>query len=373
MEESHNGSNDSHPINADVVAEFAEMHNTTTAVVDAVLTAAQDDLSHYVAEIREDASQTVAEDESTLVVLDGGHLWNDVAKEIRNDIDADEHVLNSLSSILGGTHDRQFKSFGGRKLTGYGKQQAVNALSTADGVFIQKAEPEDSAGDVDVAWRIRHDLGYKQPFNYNAEAIATVTGDKGTLKITRTYCAIPDDMTDEDRDAIIVDSEARHVESDTLVDERRETWSMSKQLYETGGRRDQYDSALREWVYANHTGDFGAEYDLLDDALATCDECGAFPEHDAGVYVDQRPTNNFAPDRKDTLCNHCRANFLAEHTMLSQQEAEVYALKESGLSHSATADALDISKSQVGTVFARIFDKKLATAERTVELVKPLH
>lgn len=370
MEEATQTTTVRHPINAEIVADVAEEYDVDADVIDTVLTAAQDDLAEFVDDMRDDASQNVAEDESTLVLLDGGHLWTDVANAIGADLDAPEHVRENASMILGAAHDRQFKSFEGRALTGFDEQRAVNALSAADAVFINKPEAEDSYGDVDVEWRIRHDVGYEQPFHYVAEATATVTGELGTLEITRTYRALPDDTSGEDHDAIHVDSEARHVDSDTLVNEYTETWSIDKQLSGTRNR-DAFDSDLRAWVYANHTTDFEVEYEAIKETVPLCDNCNAFPAHDSGVYVSQRPTKQFNPGRKDTLCNLCRATFVAEHTMLSRQEAEVYALKESGLSHRETGEALAISKSQVGTIVGRINDKR-KRAEQTVNYVPEL-
>ena len=92
-------------------------------------------------------------------------------------------------------------------------------------------------------------------------------------------------------------------------------------------------------------------------------DCGAFEEHDGGVYVDQRPTYGFNPARKDTLCNHCFAAGITDATLLSRQEAEVQALKNSGLSHTEVSDSLGVERSTVGTIVGRISDK----AERAIE------
>lgn len=52
-----------------------------------------------------------------------------------------------------------------------------------------------------------------------------------------------------------------------------------------------------------------------------------------------------------------RAEALVETTALKRREAEVYALKEQGLSHAEIADELEISKSTVDEYSRRINDR----------------
>lgn len=124
------------------------------------------------------------------------------------------------------------------------------------------------------------------------------------------------------------------------------------------------------------------ENDDSENMVGPCAECAEMISADSEAYpsdhvkVDQRSTRQFDPSTPDTLCNHCYASLLTELTKLSQQEAEVYALIESGLTHRQVAAALgSVSRSQVGTVMGRVKDKRSKAeqereqAKRTAELI----
>lgn len=63
-----------------------------------------------------------------------------------------------------------------------------------------------------------------------------------------------------------------------------------------------------------------------------------------------------------------RAEYLVEHTALKRREADVYALKEQGLTHAEIAERLDLSKSTVDEYSRRINDR-VARAQATLEEV----
>lgn len=365
------------PISETIVEDVADEYDTDAETVRAILNTAQEGMEQFIGEYRE--SQVVAETDEFLITLSEWG-FKEEAKDVAQEIDADldTHVEAELTSILSQAHHAAFGSTAIRMITGFDRDEVAGATSASYPRIIRK--PDDSnptTGDVDVTFRIQYDHGYKQPHHFVARARATVEGDHGTLQIERTYKALADDNADEPRYQITVSSEAHHVESDTLVNDYVETWSLKEQIAGDILTLDRYDHRLRWWVHQNHTGDFEQEYRDMRDSIETCQECGAHTDHDAGIHVTQRASNQFDPSTPDVLCNHCYAAFLEESTTLSQQEAEVYALKDAGLTYSQIADSHGgVSRSQVGTVMGRVKTKRekaeeeLQTAKRTSELIQ---
>lgn len=368
------------PIAENIIDDIAHEYDTDAKTVREILDTAQEDMAQFTAEYRE--QQVVAETDELLITLSEWG-FKEEAKAVRQQIgiELDEYLEDELSAILSNAHHAAFSSVAIRSVTGFGRDEVSAATSAAYPRIIRKPDgAKPTTGEVGVEFRIQYDHGYVSPFHFVAHTRATVEGDHGTLEIERTYEALPDDNSDEPRDGIAVSSEAHHVESETLVNDYIESWSLSEQLSSDLVTINRYDDELRYWVYANHTADFEQEYRDMVDSIQICQECGAHPDHEAGFHVDQRASNQFDLSSPDVLCNHCYAAFLAESTTLSQQEAEVYALKDSGLTYSQIADAQkSISRSQVGTVMGRIKKKRekaedeLQTAKRTAELIHTGH
>ena len=359
------------PISDDVIESVVEDmdYDVGPETVRTILDAFQADASEAIDLYRESPSRVVAEDADVLVTLS---KW-DYSDEIDQLLDGrfDELAANALGvdpsirrevvfQAVSYAHHSEFESAQGRTLTGFPKQDVTGATATQYPRVLRKPdEAKPATGDQDVSYRIRYEHGYERPWNFVAHADATITGDMGTLRIERGYRAIPDDDSDEEPNVVHVWSESTHVESHTLVSDYNDTFTFDEfgVNSEQKGRVDQFDADLRYGVYQNHTADFEVEYEQLDDVIQSCEECGAFEEHDGGVYVDQRSTYGFNPPRKDTLCNHCFADLVHEITLLSRQEAEVHALKDSGRSYSEISDTIGIERSTVGSVIGRISDK----------------
>lgn len=368
------------PISDDIVGDVADEYDLDTDTVRDILDTVQEGMEPFISEYRE--QQVVAENEDLLITLSEWG-FKEEAKAAREEIDADlnEWVEDELATIISKAHHAAFRSASFRTLTGFSEQDVTGATSAAYPRIIRKSDDaKPTTGDVDVEYRIQYDHGYQSPFHFVARARAAVEGDYGTLRIERTYRAIPDDTSEESTDEIHVTSESHHEESETLVNDYTETWSLNKQFPNKTGRIDEYDDDLRQWVYDNHTADFEQEYRDMRDSLDICQECGAYPDSENGIHVEQRPTNQFDPSTPDMLCNHCYGGFLTEATTLSNQEADVYALKESGLSHAQVADALGgLSRSQVGTVMGRVKEKRqkaedeVEQAKRTSELIQEVY
>lgn len=362
------------PIPEDIVEDIADNYGHDPELVKDLVETSQADMEEAFEEYRD--ATVIAETESLMVVLSKFHFREEAKWAIKQiEADVDDSLEEDLPSILSEVHHRAIKLGAVRAITGYSSQETTNALSANYPRIIRKPEKaKPTTGSVDVEYRIQYEHGYQAPFHFVARASADVEGEYGTLRIKRTYRAIPDDNSDEDRNEIHVTSEATHVESDTLVADWTDTWSLDDEIHTGPGRIDEYDHALRHWVYENHTADFEVEYEAIERTIQICDECGAYPS--AHVKVEQRPINQFDPSIPDTMCNHCYAEFLAGLTMLSQQEAEVYALKESGVSHRQVSESLpNVSESQVGTVMGRVRNKKAKAeeereqAKRTAELI----
>lgn len=357
------------PIATEIVADIADDFATDSETVQEIVDAAQELWAHDFDLNREQF--VVAETEEIIITLSEWG-FSEEADQLLGDygptLDINGALEDDLGAILSQAHHAAFDTAAVRSITGYDRQQVTGATSANYPRIIRK--PEDAkptTGAVDVDYRIQYEHGYERPYNFVARATATVSGDYGTLEIERTYRGCPDDNADESRDEIHMSSEARHVESDTLVNDAIETWSIEEQLPPKRGRVIPGDDDLRRFVYENHVGDIEQEYEAIRDTIHICEECGAYPSDH--VKVEQRPTYNVDPSVPDSMCNHCYASMLTEITALSQQEAEVYALKESSLSHSQIADALGgLSKSQVGTVMSRVRDKQ-SQSERTAELI----
>jgi DNA-binding CsgD family transcriptional regulator len=365
------------PISDDVIESVAEDmdYDVDPDTVRTILDAFQTDASEVIGLYREGDSRVVAEDADVLVTLS---KW-DYSDEIDQFLDGrfDELAADALGvdpsirrevvfQAVSYAHHSEFESARRRSLTGFPKQDVTGATATQYPRVLRKPdEAKPAAGDQDVWYRIRYEHGYERAWNFVAHADGTVTGDMGKLRIERTYRAIPDDDSDEEPNVVRVWSEVTHVESHTLVSDYNDTFTFDEFGVDSDqkGGVDQFDADLRCGVYQHHTADFEVEYEQLDDVIQSCENCGAFGDHNGGVYVDQRPSYSFNPARKDTLCNHCFAAGITDATLLSRQEAEVQALKDSGLSHTEVSDTLGIERSTVGSVISRISDK----AERAIK------
>lgn len=322
--------------------------------------------------------RVVAETDELLITLSEYHLRNET-DEVAYEFDLDDELAHDAANIASRAHHEMFKSTEIKRIMGYSDQDATGALSTKYPRIIRKPEHEQPADNVE--YRIQYERGYDRPYHFVARANATVDGEYGTLKIDRTYRAIPDGDSDADRDAITVVSETTHEESDTLVQDHVDEFSIDEQLRVTESPTappiTEETPKLRNWIFENHTADFEFEYEQIEKTVPICDECGAYQsEH---VHVEQRSTKQIDPSIPDTMCNHCHAELLAGLTMLSQQEAEVYALKESGVSHRQVEESLpNVSESQVSTVMGRVRSKKAKAAkereqaQRTIDLVRDI-
>lgn len=360
------------PISDDTIEAVAEDmdYDVGPDAVRSIVDAFQTDASQVIGLYREGDSQVVAEDEDVLVTLSK----YDYGEEIDQFLDGrfDELAADALGvdpsvrrevifQAISYAHHGAFGSAHYRTLTGFSEQDVTGATSASYPRVIRKPdEAKPTAGDLDIDYRIQYDHGYEHPWNFVGRASATIHGDMGTLPIKRTYRAIPDDDGDW-ANVVQISSKTAHTETETPVDESIDEFTLEEFGVETGhkGRVDQFDSDLRYAVYENHTADFEAEYEQLDDVIQTCEECGAFEDVNNGVHVNQRqrPSYGFNPARKETLCNHCFADFVDATTLLSRQEAEVHALKHSGCSHREVSTALNMDQSTVGTVVRRISEK----------------
>lgn len=311
----------------------------------------------------------VYEDETRIVWLEPGYVWGDVADEIAPGEDRD------VRGVLVASHDAQFRRDRGK--WHWTDRDITDALGASDAVLVAKPDPDDEFGSgddaLDAEWTIAYGQDRRAPFNFNAVATLELAGDHGTLRVERTYRALPDHNSAEPRDEAVASTTLRHVESDDLLDDHTDRFSVPRVVDAT---TDQFDAGLRQWVRNHHLADPEAEYQVVAETVLLCQECDAYPEPDAGIHVEQRPTRQFGGDAADVVCNHCYAAFLADATLLSDQEAQVYALRESGLSYSDIANAIDgVSRSQVGSVMGRV-ERKVETAgeqrmvaDRTLELV----
>ena len=97
--------------------------------------------------------------------------------------------------------------------------------------------------------------------------------------------------------------------------------------------------------------------------MTDCVHCDATDDEEHGVLVGLHGHDS------ETTCNVCRADYLHEHTTLSQREADVAALKQiAGASHSRIADLLGIDKSTVDEYSRRINSKAHEAATTADEL-----
>lgn len=358
------------PIATEIIEETADRFGTDSETVQEIVDETQ---VLWAIDIDLNREQLVIGENEDIMITLSEWSFNEEANQLLEDfgptLDIDEELEDEVSSILSHAHHAAFDTAAIKSIVGYDSQDVTGATSTQYPRIIRKpVDAKPTTGAVDVEYRIQYEHGYKQPFYFVVQAHATVTGEYGTLNIERTYRAIPDGHADEPNDELRVSSDAHHVESDTMVNGWIETYSLSDQFPHKRGRFQEDDDDLRRLVYDNHTANFEQEYRDMQHSINICEECGAFPDgHD--VHVEQRSTNLFDQSVPDEMCNHCYAQLLTEMTALSTQEAEVYALKESGLSHRQVADSLGgLSKSQVGTVMGRIRDKK-EQSERTAELI----
>lgn len=97
--------------------------------------------------------------------------------------------------------------------------------------------------------------------------------------------------------------------------------------------------------------------------MSECVHCGAADDEQHGIIV------GLLGDANETVCNVCRADWLAEDTTLSRREAEVAALKQlTGASHSRIAKILEIEKSTVDEYSRRLRVKAQTAAVTADEL-----
>jgi len=97
--------------------------------------------------------------------------------------------------------------------------------------------------------------------------------------------------------------------------------------------------------------------------MSECSHCGAVDEEEQGVVV------GLSGHGAGSTCNFCRANDLAERTILSRREAEVAALKQiTGASHERIGEVLGIEKSTVDEYSRRVNTKSHQAAVTADEL-----
>jgi len=97
--------------------------------------------------------------------------------------------------------------------------------------------------------------------------------------------------------------------------------------------------------------------------MTECIDCGATDDKAAGIVV------GLLGELDEPHCNVCRADYLATETLLSQQEANVIALKQlCGMSHASVAELLDISKSTVDEYSRRANEKRTRAEATAVEM-----
>jgi ATP/maltotriose-dependent transcriptional regulator MalT len=95
--------------------------------------------------------------------------------------------------------------------------------------------------------------------------------------------------------------------------------------------------------------------------MSECIHCGATDDEPHGLVV------GLLGELNETVCNVCRAQQLADKTLLSRREAQVFALKELlGASHSRIGGILDLDKSTVDE-YSRRINQKRERARTTVD------
>jgi len=94
-----------------------------------------------------------------------------------------------------------------------------------------------------------------------------------------------------------------------------------------------------------------------------CTECGV--AEDGEVLVDQRPDGH---DRH-LLCSECYARALEEKTVLDELQADIWALRDSGLSLSEVADRLEIEDATLRGAWKQAKQNRKQAA-RSVELLR---
>lgn len=85
--------------------------------------------------------------------------------------------------------------------------------------------------------------------------------------------------------------------------------------------------------------------------MSECIECGATDDIENGIFV------GLVGELNENVCNHCRAHYLQNQTVLKRRESEVAALKEQSFSHSEIGDMLGIEKGTVDKYSQRISDR----------------
>lgn len=252
------------PISDHIVADVADDLGHETETVAAVLDAFQQTVVDAIDMYRE--LRVCAESEDVLIVLNERGYGEEI--DMMDEFTDDDRVLELLEDdvdapvwdIISRAYHAAFKT-DYRTTTGKSRQESVGALSQCYPIIARKPdESKPTTGDVDVDYRIQYEHGYTKPFHFVARAYATVEADGETFDIERTFRALPDDNSDEDSDAIQVWSETTHRESDTLVNDWSEPFSLDDAPVHTRGRVRADNSDLRRWVHDCHTADFEQEY-----------------------------------------------------------------------------------------------------------------
>lgn len=99
-----------------------------------------------------------------------------------------------------------------------------------------------------------------------------------------------------------------------------------------------------------------------------CSECGREPDPDQDVVVhDYR-----FPEGTRAVCNVCYQRALAEHSTLTERQAEIVALRQAGYTQRETADALGVTKGSINKTEHDRIRKKILDARRGIWLLRAL-
>lgn len=314
--------------------------------------------------------RVVAETEGLLVCLsEDSHRQEaeDVRDVYRGDLP--DHADDRLAELLSTAHRKRIKSDKLYSITGFDSQEMSGVLSSNTPRVIQKPDSaRPSFEDLDAEYRIQYERGYEAPYHFVAKGVATVSGDLGDLRVHQTYRALPDGNSDRDSDVIHVETESEHTGCSILVDESTEEFSTAggDVLPEAPHPIADRAKKLRTWVCEHFMDTIPTAYGLVEEAIPICEACGAHP--DEYVYVTPRQTRRFDPSDDDTLCSLCYTDILAEITTLSEQEAEVVALKDSRLSQEKISEIMGRSTSHIGTVMGRVRSKQ-EEAHQTADIL----
>lgn len=196
-------------------------------------------------------------------------------------------------------------------------------------------------------------------YAFHATATASVPGDVGRLTVDREYFGQPRTMiaeTETDPTHLRVETAGHLQEADTPLP----TALSSVEL--AAPPRD-LDRALGAIVVEHHITTFVPTYERAKAEVPRCARCEAHPIPAAGVVVREVPASS------EVLCSSCYAERLAAKTLLSEREADAFALRYCGQSYTAIAEHLDISRSTVRTYLTRS-KQKYQQAYRTTTFME---